>query len=122
MSKANIKDTVWFIDCFDNLGSGVIIKAVTKDFSGETITIYTIKGDIGEVNILEDDVFLTEKDASLEKISRSKRKVKEYKKGIKSLRDLLSFMLANLYYEDCDYEVITASKEKIKEIVGIELE
>ena len=28
----------------------------------------------------------------------------EYKENIKSLRDLLSFMLANLHYEDCDYD------------------
>ena len=31
MSKVNIKDTVWFIDCFDNLDSGVITKVAKKE-------------------------------------------------------------------------------------------
>lgn len=117
--KYNINDEVWFIDCWDNIDKGKIL--TTGKTFGDVI-VYTIQSYLGEVNIIEDDIFLTEKDAKAEKEKRFEIAKEDYKKRINTLEDLLRFMLTNMYCEERDYEAIAASKEKIKEITGLEME
>ena len=113
------------IDAFGCITEGTITNIRTiadKTDKLDNITIYYIKTHIGEYTCLQDDVFKTYGEALTEITKRKKNKTKEYEKQIKNLPELFSFMLSQMHCEEyTDYEAIEASKNKIKELLGIEI-
>ena len=122
MPNFNVNDTVYCIDSFGHLTSGKIIniRSITDEF--DTVVYYNIHTDTGDFQCLELDTFKTYGKAIAEMTNRSKNKRKEYESKITNLPELLSFMISQMHCEEyTDYEAIEASKNKIKELLGIEI-
>jgi len=119
--KFNIGETVYFVDSF-GIDTGKI-KSVqkTKDTNG-CVVFYTIDTKLGEIKCIDQDIFETFGKATMAKVNRSKQKRKNYESKITNIPELLSFMISQMHCEEyTDYEAIEASKNKIKELLGIEI-
>lgn len=119
--KFNVGDTVYFFDSF-GIDTGKI-KSVHKNKNPiEYVLWYTISTNRGEINCLEEEIFKTYGEALTKKTNCSKQKRKEYEAKINNVPELLSFMISQMHCEEyTDYEAIEASKNKIKELFGIEI-
>lgn len=116
----NVGEKVYFLDHF-GINTGKIKKIKTiKEKNG--IILYTIETTLGELNCIEQDVFKTYGEAINTKKIRIKNKIREYESKITNVPELLSFMISQMHCEEyTDYEAIEASKNKIKELLGIEI-
>lgn len=122
MSKFNVNDTVYCIDSLGQITEGKIqnIRKITSEFN--PVIYYVVHTNIGEFTCLELDTFKTYDTAKAEMANRSENKRKEYERHINNLPQLFSFMLRHMHCEEyTNYEAIQASRNKIKELIGIEI-
>ena len=118
--KFNVGDTVYFFDSF-GIDTGKI-QSINTTKETSDIILYTIETTLGEINCIEQDVFKTYREALTAKTTYSKQKREEYESKITNVPELLSFMICQMHCEEyTDYEAIEASKNKIKELLGIEI-
>jgi hypothetical protein len=124
----NVGETVYFLDHF-GINTGKIKKInIAKqtsdlfDLQTHNIMLYTIETTSGTLNCIDLDVFKTYGEALNAKTLRIKNKIREYETKITNVPELLSFMISQMHCEEyTDYEAIEASKNKIKELLGIEI-
>ena len=118
MSNFTEGETVYYINSCGYIGVGKIkkIRMIDKE-SVKPIALYTIENTIYP----EYEVFKTFDEAISYIKKEEEIKEKEYENQIINLPELFSFMLSHMYEEHTDFEAIEVAKNKIKELVGIEL-
>ena len=113
-----IGQTVWVITTWGTIDECIINSEQNCD------NYYSLKVKSGgNYYQLPKNIFSSYREAILEKAKRSKEKKEKYKFEINNLKDLFEFMLSNMQgHETSDYEAVYASKERILELTGIDLD
>ena len=118
------KDSIVYVNTYDHVGEKCKVtghetqKKPTRFFHH----VHSIDG-IGCFAVPDDHVFATKEEALEAHRIEVENQVKEYKEEIKTLEDLLRFPLDHCFRaeEYSDYEAIKAYKERVKELMGIDL-
>lgn len=115
----NIGQTVYCINSW-----GTIDECTVLDYDDRVSTPYyrlqIIEG--GWYTQVSHNIFPNYKEALIEKIRRSKDNVEKYKSQINNLKELFDFMICHMSgHETSDCDAIYASKERILELTGIDL-
>lgn len=94
---------------------------IENNYGENKETMYKIQSlDMGGTyGALYNQIFTTKEKAVQAAKENNERIVNAYKDEIKTLKDLLEFPIATFCSED--YEAVRAYKEKVKEIVGIDI-
>lgn len=121
MSEKNFvkNQTVWVLNPWGSIDECQVLE--TPQWNADYYKLQVKNG--GWYTQSQKNIFATLREAVTEKYARSKEKRDNFKSKINNLKDLFDFMISQMSgHETSDIEAILASKERIFELTGIDID
>lgn len=126
-TKFNVGDKVWFESTWSGVVSGVITEIRSeKDRKTDKPVLWVMveSDELGNTGARLENCYASEDECLAAAEAESKALIKSYKESIKDINDLVSFMYNNTVStaeEYTNWEARTAVKERVKELLNIDL-